>query len=151
MPILQTIKKWNWAERLIILYVLIVLGGTIAVCIRERDVSLLLLTFGLFFPFIPLVILIWSKKWAGIYALLYVLIYALLSFNGKYHDYIGGGGGSPPIFYPLGMENRTPSHKGGRIETEYPNTFGWMFWPFLLVDQIYVHKSQTPQNGALGL
>jgi hypothetical protein len=78
---------------------------------------------------------------AGIFTVLYLFIYVILSLNGRYYDPIGGGGGGPPIFYPLGMEENNTPDKNGRIETEYPSYLGWMFWPLLLLDHIFIHKS----------
>lgn len=140
MTLLRKIKETNLAERLIILYTLTIVGYAIAYCIINRDVSALLWHLAIFCPAIPLVLAIWNKKWAAILTFLYVFIYVALSVSGQYHDYIGGGGGGSPVFYPYGMLNTTPDHKNGRIKTE-PNLLGWAFWPLLLIDQTLVHKS----------
>jgi len=89
---------------------------------------------------IPIVLLIWQRRFGVLFCLIYLLVYAVLSANGKYTD-LSCAGCSGKIWYPLGFENTVPDHPEGRIKTDSPNKFGRFFWPFLFIDQSYVHKT----------
>ena len=86
------------------------------------------------------------KHWVAIVALLgtlYVSSYSVLSLNGEYVEYIGGGADGSASWFPQAMQNSTPGPTTGRIDTEYPNRLGFFFGPLLILDRWIFHPD-TP-------
>ncbi len=72
---------------------------------------------GLLAPvFIPLMLFAWHKRAVILWFVIYVGIYLVLSLNGRYMSYIGGGSDGGLEWYAWGTANRRPSN-GGRIKS----------------------------------
>lgn len=76
--------------------------------------------------------------------LLYIGSYTILSLQGEYVELICGGSDGSEHWYPLWCRNNKTGTglPYGRIKTDQPSAFGFLYLPLLTIDQRYIHKSK---------
>ncbi|MHC4944390.1 MAG: hypothetical protein ACYTG7_15345 [Planctomycetota bacterium] len=107
----------------------------------------LLMIFLILFPVTSPVVTVmllwrWRRRLAVGFIAVYIAIYVLLSMQGQYIEYIGGGADGSKVWYPLGCNNTQPSPVTRRIKTE-PSPLGMYFGPLLWIDSTLIHRDSS--------